>query len=202
MHDLDGVEVEAAHQADDDDAAGDDVVDVLVGEPGVVRPVGASLGRATEVPWAELVATSDDPFDAEPLDSEHPLFLGYTSGTTGRPKGAVHVHAGFLVKVASEVAYQVDLHPDETLHWVTDLGWIMGPWEIVGALALGATVLLTEGAPTVPGPDRLWATVERHRVTTLGVSPTQRLASLKLSSKRKGSISCRASSRSVSSSSC
>ena len=63
-------------------------------------------------------------------------------------------------------------HPGEILHWVTDLGWIMGPWEIVGALALGSTVLLTEGAPTHPGPDRLWATVERHGVTTLGVSPT------------------------------
>jgi acetyl-CoA synthetase len=135
------------------------------------------LGRGTgehadEVPWSELLGTSDAPFPTPALDSEHPLFIGYTSGTTGRPKGAVHVHGGFLVKVASEVAYQVDLHPGETLHWVTDLGWIMGPWEIVGALALGATVLLTEGAPTFPGPGRLWSTVERHRVTTLGVSPT------------------------------
>jgi acetyl-CoA synthetase len=132
----------------------------------------ARLDPATDVPWADVVEAEQGPFAAEPLDSEHPLFIGYTSGTTGRPKGALHVHAGFLVKIASEVAYQVDLHPDETLHWVTDLGWIMGPWEIVGALALGATVLLTEGAPNVPGPDRLWATVERHHVTTLGVSPT------------------------------
>jgi acetyl-CoA synthetase len=77
-----------------------------------------------------------------------------------------------VVKIAEEVAYQVDLHQGEVLHWVTDLGWIMGPWEIVGALALGSTVLLTEGAPTHPGPDRLWATVERHGVTALGVSPT------------------------------
>ena len=108
----------------------------------------------------------------EPLDSEHPLFIGYTSGTTGRPKGVLHVHGGFLVKIAEEVAYQVDVRPGDVLHWVTDLGWIMGPWEIVGALALGSTVLLTEGAPNHPGPDRLWATVERHGVTTLGVSPT------------------------------
>jgi acetyl-CoA synthetase len=84
----------------------------------------------------------------------------------------VHVHGGFLVKIAEEVAYQADLHPGELLHWSTDLGWIMGPWEIVGSLALGATVLLTEGAPTHPTPDRLWEQVARHRVTTLGVSPT------------------------------
>jgi len=121
--------------------------------------------------WPESV-TDATPLDATPLDAEHPLFIGYTSGTTGRPKGAVHVHGGFLVKIAEEVAYQADLHPGELLHWSTDLGWIMGPWEIVGALALGATVLLTEGAPTHPTPDRLWEQVARHGVTTLGVSPT------------------------------
>ena len=122
--------------------------------------------------WSDVVLLGSEPVDAIPLDAEHPLFIAYTSGTTGRPKGAVHVHGGFLVKIAEEVAYQVDLHPGEVLHWSTDLGWIMGPWEIVGALALGATVLLTEGAPTHPGPDRLWEQVERHGVTTLGVSPT------------------------------
>jgi acetyl-CoA synthetase len=112
------------------------------------------------------------PLDAAPLDTEHPLFIGYTSGTTGRPKGAVHVHGGFLVKIAEEVAYQVDLHRGERLHWATDLGWIMGPWEIVGSLALGATVVLTEGSPLHPSADRLWQQVERHRVSVLGVSPT------------------------------
>ena len=122
--------------------------------------------------WDARLAAEPDRFETLALDSEHPLFIGYTSGTTGRPKGVLHVHGGFLVKIAEEVAYQVDLHPGELLNWVTDLGWIMGPWEIVGALALGATVFLSEGAPNHPGPDRLWATVERHRITTLGVSPT------------------------------
>ncbi|MFL5790131.1 MAG: AMP-binding protein [Actinomycetota bacterium] len=122
--------------------------------------------------WADLADPHGAPLDAAPLDAEHPLFIGYTSGTTGRPKGAVHAHGGFLVKIAEEVAYQADLHPGGLLHWSTDLGWIMGPWEIVGALALGATVLLTEGAPTHPTPDRLWEQVARHGVTTLGVSPT------------------------------
>jgi acetyl-CoA synthetase len=127
---------------------------------------------ARDVAWDDLLARQADRLETPSLESEHPLFIGYTSGTTGKPKGVLHVHGGFVVKIAQEVAYQVDLHPGEILHWVTDLGWIMGPWEIVGALALGATVLLAEGAPTYPGPDRLWATVERHGVTTLGVSPT------------------------------
>src|SRR5207248_11092946 len=90
----------------------------------------------------------------------------------GRPKGSVHVHGGFLVKIAEEVAYQTDLHQGEILFWVTDLGWIVGPWEVVGAGALGATVFLYEGAPNYPAPDRIWDMVERHRITTLGVSPT------------------------------
>ena len=140
----------------------------------------ADRGLLPDVPWTEgrdhdwieLLTDRPAPFDTPALESEHPLMLAYTSGTTGRPKGSVHVHGGFLVKVAAEVAYQTDLHEDEILFWVTDLGWIMGPWEIVGAGALGATVFLYEGAPNHPAPDRIWDMVERHGITTLGVSPT------------------------------
>jgi acetyl-CoA synthetase len=132
------------------------------------EPTEMAAGR--DVPWP--APGSGGWIEATPLESEHPLFIGYTSGTTGRPKGAVHVHGGFLVKIAEEVAYQVDLHRGERLHWATDLGWIMGPWEIVGALALGATVVLTEGSPLHPTSGRLMEQVERHRIDVLGVSPT------------------------------
>jgi acetyl-CoA synthetase len=98
--------------------------------------------------------------------------IAYTSGTTGKPKGSVHVHGGFLVKIAQEVCYQLDARPREVLYWVTDMGWIMGPLEMVGGHANGATVFMYEGAPNYPEPDRLWDLCERHGVTILGISPT------------------------------
>jgi len=108
----------------------------------------------------------------ERTSGEDPMMIIYTSGTTGRPKGAVHTHCGFPIKSAQDMWHGLDLHPDETLFWMTDMGWMMGPWEVFGTLLLGATMMLYDGAPDFPGPDRVWSLVDRHKVTALGVSPT------------------------------
>ena len=115
------------------------------------------------------------PFDdalTERTSAEDPMMIIYTSGTTGKPKGAVHAHCGFPIKAAQDIWQGLDLHPDETLFWMTDMGWMMGPWEVFGTLLLGATMMLYDGAPDFPGPDRVWALVDRHKVTALGISPT------------------------------
>ena len=106
------------------------------------------------------------------VDSEHPYLLTYTSGTTGKPKGVVHVQGGFLVSIAREVAYQADVHEGDVVHFATDMGWIMGPWTVVGVGALGGTIVFAEGAPDWPTPQRIWETIENERVTALGISPT------------------------------
>ena len=132
--------------------------------------VPVQCGR--DVFWDEAVA--DSPGELEPLevDSEHPYLLTYTSGTTGEPKGVLHVQGGFLVSITREVAYQADAELGDVIHFVTDMGWIMGPWEVVGGMALGCTVVFAEGAPDWPAADRLWGLVESERVSILGLSPT------------------------------
>jgi acetyl-CoA synthetase len=140
----------------------------------VVRRVGIDVSMTTgrDHWWHELVGSQSDEAEAAATSAEDPVMLIYTSGTTGRPKGAVHTHCGFPVKAAQDLAHGFDLGPHDVLHWVTDMGWMMGPWEIFGALILGATVVLYDGAPDYPEVDRLWSLVARHHITGLGVSPT------------------------------
>ncbi len=135
------------------------------------RREAPSVEHVVVAPWDELVAGCPGELPPAEVDSEHPYLLTYTSGTTGRPKGVVHVQGGFLVSIAREVCYQADAHPEDVILFVTDMGWIMGPWTVVGGGAMGSTLVFAEGAPDFP-PDRLWRLVERERVSILGVSPT------------------------------
>jgi len=124
------------------------------------------------VRWDDLPAAPQSTYPTLHTDAEDPYMIIYTSGTTGRPKGAVHVHGGFPIKATQDLAHCFDLQEDDTLFWITDIGWMMGPWAIEGALTLGATVAMYEGAIDYPRPDRLWEFVEKHRVSLLGISPT------------------------------
>jgi acetyl-CoA synthetase len=106
------------------------------------------------------------------VDSEHRAFILYTSGTTGKPKGAVHTHAGCLAQMGKEIWLGFDHRDDDRFFWLSDIGWMMGPWTILGNHLFGGTIFLYEGAPDYPSPMRLWEIIERHRITMFGVSPT------------------------------
>ncbi|MFN3337752.1 MAG: AMP-binding protein, partial [Thermomicrobium sp.] len=145
-----------------------------------VRRVLVVRRSGTDIPWVSnrdhwwherLAAVSIGPA-ATLTDATSPYMLIYTSGTTGRPKGTVHVQAGFPIKAAHDLAYCFDVQTDDRVLWLTDLGWMMGPWLIQGTLLLGATAVLYEGTPDWPTADRLWQLVARHRITVLGLTPT------------------------------
>lgn len=125
-----------------------------------------------DVWWDDLVA--DKPTVLEPLDTsaDDPAMIIYTSGTTGRAKGAIHVHAGFPIKAAQDMAHCFDVQAGDRLFWLTDIGWMMGPWAVMGTTMLGGTAILFEGTPDYPQPDRLWEIAARHGVTHLGIAPT------------------------------
>jgi acetyl-CoA synthetase len=139
----------------------------------VVEALGRDLryGRR-DVRWSEVLARGDERGAPVETAAEDPFMVIYTSGTTGRPKGAVHVHGGFPVKAAQDLAHCFDLQEGDVLFWLTDIGWMMGPWLVAGGLMLGATIVLYDGTPDHPDAGRIWSMVERHRITHLGISPT------------------------------
>jgi acetyl-CoA synthetase len=123
--------------------------------------------------WHDLMPTVDANCHAEELDSEHPLFILYTSGTTGKPKGILHTTAGYLLQTHLTTRWIFDLK-DEDIYWCTaDIGWVTGhSYVVYGPLSNGATALMYEGAPNWPEPDRFWDIIERHKVNTLYTAPT------------------------------
>ena len=135
------------------------------------RREAPALEHVIVAPWDDEVDGCPGTLEPLPVEAEHPYLLTYTSGTTGKPKGVLHVQGGFLVSIAREACYQADARPDDVVHFSTDMGWIMGPWTVVGCGAMGATLVFAEGAPDWPS-DRLWRLVEEERVTILGCSPT------------------------------
>lgn len=122
--------------------------------------------------WHTLVDAQPDTCETVSVPSMTPALMLYTSGTTGTPKGTVHTHAGCLAQMGKELRYNFDVRPGDRFWWVSDIGWMMGPWEIIGCFLHGVTLVIFEGAPTFPQPDRLWSGIERHEATHLGISPT------------------------------
>jgi acetyl-CoA synthetase len=129
-----------------------------------------SSGR--DIWWDDLVKDQSPECPTVQLDSEDVSLVLYSSGTTGKPKGTVHTHAGPLIECTKDIAYHFDTKEEDVFFWVTDIGWMMGPWMLIGTLNLASTVVLFEGAFDYPGPDRLWKIIENFKVTIFGISPT------------------------------
>ena len=122
--------------------------------------------------WHDAVAAVEPLATYERTAANDRMLLLYTSGSTGKPKGVNHVHAGFPIKNMIDQYLCLDVKPRDRMLWYTDMGWMMGPFLVYGALGLGATIVLYEGTPDFPGPDRLWKICSDHRVTHLGIAPT------------------------------
>jgi acetyl-CoA synthetase len=156
------------------------VDDALSNTPSIERVVvykrtGEAINMAAgrDVWWHELVAQMPGTIPAEPLDGEHPLFMLYTSGTTGKPKGVVHTTGGYMTGTYITTKWVFDLKDEDTYWCTADIGWVTGHSYIVyGPLLNGATTLMYEGAPNYPEPDRLWSIIEKYRVNILYTAPT------------------------------
>ncbi len=134
--------------------------------------------------WSDFVRSQRAAAVTTSLESETRALILYTSGTTGKPKGVVHTHAGCLAQTGKEIWLGFDHQPEDRFFWLSDIGWMMGPWAILGNHLFGGTIFMYDGAPDFPGPMRLWETIERHRLTAFGISPT----AIRMLAKRAGEM--------------
>ncbi len=131
--------------------------------------------------WHDLAKHASADCPAEPLDAEHPLYILYTSGSTGKPKGVLHTTGGYMVGTYLTTKHVFDLKPNDVFWCTADVGWVTGHSYIVyGPMLNGATQVMYEGAPTHPGPDRLWSMVDRYKATVFYTAPTAIRAFMKL----------------------
>ncbi len=155
----------------------------------VVRRTGQDIPmrEGRDVFWHEAMAGASVSFEAVPVDSEHPLFILYTSGTTGKPKGVVHSTAGYLLQSTLTMKYVFDIKDEDTFWCTADIGWVTGhSYVVYGPLSSGATTLMYEGAPNAPGFDRFWSIIERHRVNVFYTAPTAIRAFIKWGDEHPG----------------
>jgi acetyl-CoA synthetase len=141
----------------------------------VLRRTGheVAMTEGRDLWWHDLLAGKATTHQAKAFPSEQPLFILYTSGSTGKPKGVLHTSAGYLLGCTLTTKYVFDLREDDVYFCTADVGWITGhSYVVYGPLAAGATVLMYEGAPNHPEPDRLWAVIDRHQATILYTAPT------------------------------
>ncbi len=134
--------------------------------------IDIDMDAERDVWWHDFIKDETEDAATEVCEAEDHCLIIYTSGTTGKPKGTVHTHAGCLAQMGKELGYAFDVQPGRLFFWFTDIGWMMGPWEMIGVSFYGGKHMIFEGAPNWPNSDRLWETLARHRVDTLGISPT------------------------------
>ncbi len=136
------------------------------------RTGDANAAGPLDAVWSTVAEAAPRTREPEAFDAETPAMLMYTSGTTGRPKGTVHTHCGMLVKNALDMGLCLDVKEGDSLIWMSDMGWIVGPKVSIGCTLLGATLVLAEGTPDWPQHNRLWRLCERHGVSVAGIVPT------------------------------